>query len=87
MLPIKIINRSANKYQLAKHNVTDTTKYKDWLFIYPLKQGNLPPGVNLPQIKKCCSKQRNPVFRKRTNILNLQTIAFMLKAKQGGYEC
>ena len=54
MLPIKIINRSANKYQLAKHNVTDTTKYKDWLFIYPLKRGNLPPGVNLPQIKKCC---------------------------------
>ena len=52
MLPIKIINRSANKYQLAKHNVADT-KYKDWLFIYPLKRGNLPPGVNLPQIKKC----------------------------------
>ena len=22
-------------------------KYKDWLLIYPLKRGNLPPGVNL----------------------------------------
>ena len=61
MLPIKIKNRSANKYQLAKHNVTDT-KYKDWLLIYPPKRGNLPPEVNLPQIKKCCSTLRVQSF-------------------------
>ena len=55
MLPIKIINCSANKYQLAK--LLTLTKNKDWLLIYPLKRGNLPPGVNLPQIKKCCYRR------------------------------
>ena len=49
MLPIKITNRNANKYHLAKHNVTDTNKVLGLV-------AHLPPGVNLPQIKKCCAK-------------------------------
>ena len=56
MLPIKITNRSANKYQLAKHYVTDTNKVYGLVVHLPLKRGNFPPGVNLPQIKKWCSR-------------------------------
>ena len=65
MLPIKIINRSANKYQLAKHNVTDTNKVLGLVVHLPAKtrkftpRGKITPRV--PQIKKCCSRTRQRV--------------------------
>ena len=51
MLPIKITNRCAKRYQLAKHNVIDTNKVYGLVVHLPLKRGNLPPGVNLPQLR------------------------------------
>ena len=42
MLPIKITNRSANKYQLAKHSVTDINKVERLLLIYPCNEEIYP---------------------------------------------
>ena len=41
MLPIKITNRSANKYQLAKQNVTDTNKVEGLVAHLPPKTRKL----------------------------------------------
>ena len=56
MLPIKIINRSANKYQLPKHNVTDTNKVKRLVVHLPPKTRKFTPRGTFTSISSAVLK-------------------------------
>ena len=44
MLPVKITNRSASKYQFAKHNVTETNKEQGLVAHLSPKTRKFAPG-------------------------------------------